>query len=306
LTASGPAGSWLADGTPGTVRALDEADWGEVLDRWMPLPESRQWAAFDRDYLQRYPADSRELADRTRRFIAANLNGVFYMTDAFAMAFDYVEELYYKRPIYDALAAYAARHPGTWTAAEMLFSLADAYDFERRTLQAVAAAEGDARDILANRARRTSAYDFKAKAYVLRELAGDMRADLKRRGLTDIAAAASRYHREIQSLYAHLAARGGEIRNRALYASGLAFWDEGRVEDAFAAWREVEPGYPMPAFQRIKTYLLRRGDALAEIVPKVGEILAAEQGGSRSLLQRRLRYHAWTARAEALPGEERP
>ncbi len=188
----------------------------------------------------------------------------------------------------------------------MLFSLADAYDFERRALLAVDAAEEDAKDILANRARRTSAYDYKAKAYVLRELAGDLRADLKRRGLVDVRAASSRYRGEILAIYARLAETPGQIRDRALYASGLTLWEDGRIEEAFAAWRDVGPDFALPAFLKIKPYLARSGSALSDVVPKLGEILAAAQEGSRSLLQRQLKYHKWTSRAEALPAEEKP
>ncbi|MDD8025000.1 MAG: hypothetical protein PHI34_00695 [Acidobacteriota bacterium] len=307
ITSPAPSGPGRPDGTILPPAEISEAQLSEILDRWMTLPEAKQWSAFDKDYLQRYPADSPDLANMARRFIAANLNGVFYITDDFATAFDFVEEIHYKRPIYDALAVYALRHPLTRTAAEFLFSLADAYDFERRTLLAVQDVEADAADMLANRSRRTSAFGFKAKAYVLKELAGDLRADLNRRGLAGVEGASRRYRKEILAIYAYLAEMGGEIRNRALYAAGLTLWEEGRAEDAFAAWREIAAGYPLRAYRLIQPYLQRSGPALSDIVQTIGEILASDaQEGNAPLLRRQLKFHKWTARAETLIQGERP
>ncbi len=297
-------------GRPGGTMTPPEIDIrtiNELLDEWMALPEAKQWAAFDRDFLRRFPANSEDLARMAKRFIAANLNGVFYMTDDFAMAFDFIEELYYKRPLYDALSVYALRHPGTRTAAEFLFSLADAYDFERRTLVFLDAVAADAADMLANRARRTSAFDYKAKAFVLQEMADDVRADLKRRGFGSLDEVARRYRKESLAIYGLLAEMGGEIRDRALYASGLTIWEDGRPADAFAVWKKVSEAFSLPVFKRIRPYLDRSRDALFEAVSRVGGILAeGAQAGSAPLLSRQLKYHKWAVRADSLPKGDRP
>jgi hypothetical protein len=278
-----------------------------LLDEWMAMPEAKQWAAFERDYLRRFPANSEDLARMAKRFIATNLNGVFYMTDDFAMAFDFVEELYYKRPLYDAFTVYALRNPGTRTAAEFLFSLADAYDFERRTLVFLDAVAADAADMLANRGRRTSAFDFKAKAFVLQEMADDVRTALKRRGFGSLDEVARRYRKETLAIYGLLTKMGGEIRDRALYATGLTLWEDDRRADAFAAWQDIGEAYPLPAYKRIRPHLDRNRDDFLAAFTRVGVILAEEsQVGNAPLLRRQLQYHKWAVRADALPKGDRP
>jgi hypothetical protein len=223
------------------------------------------------------------------------------------MAFDFVEELYYKRPLYDAFTVYALRNPDTRTSAEFLFSLADAYDFERRTLVFLDAVAADAADMLANRARRTSAFDFKAKAFVLRELAGDVRSDLKRRGFGSLEEVARRYRKETLAIYDLLAEMGGEIWDRALYATGLTLWEDGRRADAFAAWRNIGEAYSLPAYKRIRPHLDRNRDDFLAAFSRVGVILADEaQVGNAPLLRRQLKYHKWSVRAEALSKGDRP
>jgi hypothetical protein len=273
----------------------------KILDGLMALPEGRQFVQFDRDYLRKIDPNSEELARLARRFIAANLNGVFYWTDDFSMAFDFLEELFYKRPIYDALAAYIRQHPGTKTAAEFLFCLADAYDFERRALALMDIVYDDAGAMLANRSRHTSAYDYKAKAFVLHEMADEVRNRLKSGGFTSNDAAARRYREECADLYRILESMGGETANRARFALGQLLWEEGSVRKAIDSWGRITPSYSFRAYLLIRPYLGGTGDALAAAVPKIGEILNNETTeGNGSLLRRQLKFHKWTIWAETI------
>jgi hypothetical protein len=271
----------------------------QILDELMVMPEGKQFLEFEKDYLRRFDPNSEELARLARRFVSVNLNGLFYYTDDFSMAFDFVEELYYKRPIYEALAAYGRLHPGTKTAGEFLFSLADAYDFERRALLFLSAVRNDASEILSNRSRRTSAFDYKAKAYVLDELAGEVFARLKDGGFPSPEIAARRYREESIALYRILEGFDGEIRNRARFALGQLFWEDGETRQAMDVWAAIDPHYPSRAFQLIRPYLEQTRDALSAAVPKIGEVLNNEaEAGNGSLLRRQLKFHKWTIRAE--------
>ena len=273
----------------------------KILDDLMTMPEGRQFVQFERDYLSRIDPNSEELARLVRRFMAANLNGVFYWTDDFSMAFDFLEELFYKRPIYDAMAAYIRQHPGTKTAAEFLFCLADAYDFERRALTFMDTVYDDAGAMLANRSRHTSAYDYKAKAFVLHEMADEVRGRLKAGGFPGLEAAARRYREESADLYRLLESMGGEIANRARFALGQLLWEEGSVGKAMDSWDRITPSYSFQAYQLIRPYLGSTSDALAAAVPKIGEILTNEAAeGNGSLLRRQLKFHKWTNRAEPI------
>jgi len=271
----------------------------EILNELMKKPEEDQFAAFELDYLKRYDPDSENLARLSGQFIHTNLNGVFYMADDFAMAFDFLEELFYKRAIYDAYLGYWRRHPKTTTAAEFLFGLAAAYDFERRTLAFLDAVEPEAAEILASGVRRTSAFDYRTKAYILKRMAEEVRTDLKRKGFSNIDAALKSYRDASLSIYRILSEMTGDIRARALFFLGSAHWEDGDVEKAFEVWRKVDPDYKSKVYRYIKPYLDAKGDDLSSAVVRIGRIMADGAGqGTGDLLQRQLHYHKWATRVK--------
>jgi hypothetical protein len=284
--------------------AVNSAEFGpdrmtEILNELMKKPEDEQFAEFDREYLKRFDPDSANLARFAGRFIYTNLNGVFYMADDFAMAFDFLEELYYKRAIYDAYLGYWRRHPKTKTAAEFLLGAAAAFDFERRTLAFLDAVEPEADQILASGVRRTSAFDFRTKAYVLKRMAEEVRAGLKKKGFPNVEAALKSYREASIGIYRLLSEMTGEIRNRALFSLGGAYWDDGDVQKAFEVWRKVDPDYDSPVFRYIKPYLDARGDDLSAAIAKIGNVIDDGAGrGTGDLLQRQLHYHKWANRVK--------
>jgi hypothetical protein len=108
IRATMPGGWGGIDGRLSTAD-LSEARMNEILDELMTMPDGKQFAAFEKEYLRRLDPESDDLARLARRFVYTNLNGMFYMTDDFAMAFDFLEEPI-TRPIYDAFAL-LLRHP---------------------------------------------------------------------------------------------------------------------------------------------------------------------------------------------------
>ncbi len=254
---------WLVSGDSGFVMA-DSADAGDpfdparaaaTLDAWMAKPEREQFADFQSEYLDKEDPDSADLARFAGEFVSANLNGVFYTASRFAEAFDSLEELFYKRPIYDAFLGYARRHPGTQTAAEFLFSLAAAYDFERRTLRLLTEVEAEAAEVLSEGVPKPGVFDYRVKAYVLKKTAEKTRAALLKNGGLQVNDALVSYRNASLAIYRHLTGMGGEIRNRALFAVGATFWEDGEPAKAFEAWRRVDPEYAAPAYRFVKAYL---------------------------------------------------
>jgi len=291
---------------PSSADAFDPERTAERLETWMAKSEIEQFAEFKKEYLDRFPPDSAPLAEFTGRFIAANLNGVFFTADPFAEAFDSLEELYYKRPIYDAYLSYARRHPKTITAAEFLFSLAAAYDFERRTLRLLAGIEAEASEILTSWAQKPGVYDDKVKAYVLKTFVGQMQAALKKNGFLNVDEALTAYRNACLAIYRHLAERGGEIRDRAFYSIGALNWEDGRIDRAFEAWRRIRPNYETPEFSYIRNYLYSTGRELALACDNITKFLGRQAGNANQLLLRRqLRFHKWRIRAAAWAGPKR-
>jgi hypothetical protein len=299
LIKTAPSFEFADADAPGNSAEFGPARIAEILNELMKKPEDEQFADFDRAYLQRFDPDSANLARLAGRFIYTNLNGVFYMADDFAMAFDFLEELYYKRAIYDAYGGYWRRHPKTKTAAEFLLGAAAAYDFERRALVFLEAVEPKADEILFSGVRQTSAFDFRTKAYVLKRMAEEVRAGLKRKGFPNFEAALRGYREASMGIYRVLSEMPGEIHNRALFLLGGAHWEDGDVQRAFEVWRTVDPDYDSPIFRDIKPRLNAQGDDLSAAAIRIGEVMADGAGrGTGDLLQRQLHYHKWANRVK--------
>jgi len=304
---------WLVSGDSEFVTAssadagdpFDPARAAETLDAWMARSEREQFADFQGEYLDKEDPDSVDLARFTGEFISANLNGVFYTANRFAEAFDSLEELYYKRPIYDAFLGYARRHPGTRTAAEFLFSLAAAYDFERRTLRLLTEVESEAAEVLSEGVLKSGIYDYRVKAYVLKKTAEKIRAALLKNGGLQINDALASYRKASLAIYRHLAAMGDETRDRALFAVGATFWEDGEPARAFETWRRIDPTFEESAYRFIKPSLYSSGKELGRAADDIAKFLASQaRVGNQALLRRHLRFHKWTTRAKDWSGTD--
>ena len=285
-----------------TSLLLAEDETRHLLDDLMALSDIEQLALFQRDYLDRFDADDEGLARFASEFVYTNLNSVFYTISDFSMAFDGLEELFYKRSIYDFYATYWRRHPRTRTAAEFLFCLAGAYDFEKRVIAYLDRVAAEADDIRGNRVGKNNVFNPKAKAFVIAETIDALSAGLRERGIPSIEAAIDRYTKEEIAIYDALAELGGEIRNRALFAKGQVFWEEGAPAPAFEIWRKIDdPAFDNQTFLKIRPLLSRRDAAIAGAVPTVTQALTEGSGlGARQMLARQYKFHKWKNRERLL------
>jgi|GEM_PF-988603 len=295
-----PSSSTTADSSKARL-SLSAEEASRLFDRLMVLPDNEQLAAFEREFLDRYEADDEGLARLAAEFVFTNLNSVFFLVDDFSLAFDGLEELFYKHSIYDFYPEFWRRHPASKTAAEFLFCLAGSYDFERRVLAHLERTAEEASAVLGNRVAKPGVFNPKAKAYVLLKMRDALTSSLQERGLHSIEAAIARYVSEEAAIYGMLAGLGGDVRNRALFARGRLEWEEGRVIPAFETWRRIEASFDHPAFLKIQPVLQRSDSAIAEAVAMITQALAEEAGpDSRQMLARQHRFHKWKNRERLL------
>jgi len=268
----------------------------QILDELMVMPEAEQFDYFLKYYLRRYDSNNEDVAKLVREFLYNNLIGIFYKVDNFTLAFDFLEELYFKRPIYDYFPRYWQEHQKTKTGIEFLFCLADAYDFEKRTFMYLFDVYQEANDILANRLYK-KIFNLKAKAYVLKEIYEELRSLLEQRGYYSSAMISKKYVAEEAAIYNLLAEMGGDVRNRALFALGTLYWDEAMPGLAFETWRKIDESYSFQTYQAVKSYLSRLGESLNEAVPNITEILTYNSSANdKKILERLLKYHKWKKR----------
>jgi hypothetical protein len=280
------------------VLNLSDNERARILDQLMALKESDQLDIFKKRYLDVYDPDEEALAKLTKEFFFSNMNSVFIETGRFSSAFDFIEEIYYKRPFFDLFASYGSRFPRTKTGIEALFYLASAYEFEDRALENLFSAHGDIKGIMEGEQKPPGVYQPVMKAFVLSRMypeiyrfAGEMGLPLE--GLLD------EYIHQQETIYGFLADLGGEVKNRALYAWGRLYWEHGEYERAMEKWKQIDPNYPIssPVYWDNMREVERYG--LEESIKSVDENLLREAFKDQyQLLQRRLKFHAWEKRVE--------
>jgi hypothetical protein len=278
---------------------LSRPELERILDSLMALDTEGQLSAFKEDYLDRYDWDDGDLALLTREFLFNNMNGVFFILDDFAAAFDQAEELFFKRPVYDFFGGLAGRAPGTATDAEIRFYLAAGLDFELRTLERMLAVRKELDEVIEGRKRPASVFQPEAKALVLKRISDDFLGAAARLGLS--AAEVLDWHvAQQQRILEGLAETGGETRNRALYAWGKLLWAQGEYEEAVRKWRQVDVSVPLRAYAYLSIMEIIDRYGLTDGVRKaVGEKLAQENASDRGFrLARHLKFHTWAKRGE--------
>lgn len=275
----------------------------EALDRLMALDVEQQLDRYEREFLDRYGWASPGLAHLTREFIYGNLNGIFFVLDDLAAAYDMLEELFYKRPVIESFRRWAGRFPGTPTDSEIGFYFVAELDHELRAFRRLMAAGEAIEAVLGGRKQSPGTFQARAKAAVLDRIRNDIGLRLKRLRMSpdDLV---DRYLRREQALLSGLSEQGGEIRNRALVRWGELLWREGDHEAASAKWKMVElnvPGYTR-SFGRILSIILRFGtDGRAR--RDIEDLLAAEDAvGRAGRLERQLRFHVWARRSAPYDG----
>jgi hypothetical protein len=293
---SSPAGTFKLTSAEPVPPDLTKETTEKILDRLMGLPERDQVTAFFRDYLDKYDPDSPELARLTRDFIYRNLGMVMILTDPLSAGFDCLEEAFYNKLSMEDFASFCLKNPRTRTGAEILFCLASSYDFESRALRHLQESLETAKAVLAGWREDLAVYDKKAKAFVVQEIEGELRRELRGLGLSRLDAVRSRYADEQIKIYRFLMDMGGEIRNRALYALGEVYWDEGRSDLALESWRTIDPSFSLGPLDEIRRIMSDTENAVNFVTRISGALGRAADVDSSEQFDRLLRFHKWAKR----------
>jgi hypothetical protein len=275
---------------------FSEPEIGRILDGLMGMSDAAQFAAFDERYLRKFDPDNPGLARLAREFLYTNLNSVFILVDDFASAFDGLEEIYYKKPVYDAMAAYGGEHPRTKTGAELLFGYASALEFESRTLKRLFEIYPKAGKILAGSVGESGAFRAKSKAFVARRIYDDLESRLKPSGSFGIRDIEDEYAAGQKAVYTLLIGADGEVRDRALFSLGRLEWDRGENGEALKAWRAISPAYDNASYQKIRPVIMREASPEDFMVIE-GVFDENASSGNKDLLDRLLKFHKWRNRA---------
>jgi hypothetical protein len=275
------------------------------LDTLMGMPEDLQLAIFIETYLKKYNPDSEGLAKFVREFVYQNLGSIFVVSDSFTSGFDFLEEIFYNKELQGYFVSYWNENPCTKTGAEFLLTLASLYDFERRAAAYLLDSYEIAKRILSGEERLPRAFSQKAKAYVLKQVCEDFISRMVDRGIKSEDELLSLYRREQKRIYQLVMDMGGEERDRALYALGLLFWDEGKYEDAILRWTEISGSFAFKTYQEIKHALTIYDSVsipisadLPDLVPRINDIFEWESSENDTLLLKRLiDFHKWKNRS---------
>jgi len=285
------------------VPVLTDTQIRSWLDEILALPESAQFVSFRDNYLKKYDADDPQLARIAREFIGLNLNTVYYFLDDFSLAFDGIEELYYKRDVYDQFAAYWQANLLTRTGEELALALGEAYDFERREITRLLANASDVEDILAYRRGSPSVFNPNAKAFVLNELRKKVERSLREMGITSIDSIRERYISAESEIYQSIAETPGPNKDRALWALGELYWDDMRYSAALDAWRKISNSFSTPVFEIIRGYLDLPDGSIENAVMKIDKAFEEDSySGTAQMLRRQRQFKKWLNRTNRLKG----
>ncbi len=274
------------------------------LDTLMGMPEDLQLAIFIETYLKKYNPDSEGLAKFVREFVYQNLGSVFVVSDSFSSGFDFLEEIFYNKELQGYFVSYRNENPRTKTGAEFLLTLASLYDFERRAAAYLLDSYEIAKRILSGEEKLPRAFSQKAKAYVLKQVCEDFISRMVDRGIKSEDEILSLYRREQERIYQLVMDMGGEERDRALYALGRLFWDEGKYEEAILRWSQISDSFAFKTYQEIKHALtiydsisIPISADLQDLVARINAIFEWESSENDDLLLKRLiDFHKWKKR----------
>lgn len=274
---------------------LRPQEWNKKLDSLMNEPEEVQFVLFEKDYLQKYNWNDLALAEFTRTFINSNLNGVFLIEDPFARAFDSLEELFYKKPIFERMAALIANNRPSPVRDELMFCLASSLDLERRVINNLEKAYSQAKEVCLKKYPLPHVHYSLSKAYVLKKIYEELTAELKRLQFNSFDEVEKKYLEKELGIYQNLTERGGQTRGRALYALGLTYWEEGQADLAIKTWQQGEgkdcPGHLASLLKIIKEKPLTTVYTYID-----SELNYQTARNTKYLYRRQLQFHKWSRR----------
>ena len=272
----------------------------KILDNLMQLPEKAQFERMRQDYWEKYDADSGSLAELTESFFEGNLNGLFFEVNAVSTAFDYLEELYFKRAIYDYLPRYGRDNGATKTGSLILLYLAASYDFEKRTLMNISNAYDEANDSFNKGYILNNLFNSRAKAFTVKRVYEQIGGSIKRLRIKSLKDLYDRYTEQQKAIFDVLIKADDEYRDRGLYAAGKLAWEGGDFQTAIGIWGKIDPQAAIEPYQMMKPYMGNSVDKKIQIAKIQNVFIALEiSGNNRRHLARLVQYDKWKKREES-------
>lgn len=281
---------------PGTQKSpVPKKEWPELLDGLMRYPEDEQFRRLEQEYLQTCDPGDPTLTEFIQEFINLNLNGAFFIDEAFLAAFDSLEELFYKKPVFECLLFHIRKAPDSLLAAEFLFCLASSLNFEKRVIAYLSRAYLQAKDLQKNEQGLVYTFNSRAKALAIKTVYEELLKLFAARGFRSIDEVLDRYDKEELKIYQYLAEKDGRVRDRALLAMGLHFWNQGNEDEAAKLWLKISPAYNTPPFPMIRDSLYDRRSMFSRT--NIDHLLTRESLRITHILnQRAVKFHKWSRR----------
>lgn len=268
-----------------------------ILDELMIHPDMTQLEMFKQNYLERYDINSEDLITLTNRFIQNNLTNVLIFVSDVSAAFDFVEQVYFNKPLDSYFFSLWMQNPTSRIGVEFLLCLASHYDFERRALEYLFKADKDAIDFIEGKSVNAEIHDKIAKTYVIKKVNQDLVMNLSKLGYESRKEALTKYLEEEEKIYLYLIQMGGDGTNIGLYALGSFYWSREKYNIAIQHWQRIDPTYSHNiALQEIRDVLLREDD-LSRAITQINRILDYYRNkGTKALLERLVRFKRWKNR----------
>lgn len=268
----------------------------DFLDKFLALPEEEQFLYFKKKYLDKYDLNSEELAYLTRRFIYSNLNNIIVPVSDISSAFDYIEEIYFNKPLEYQFMKFLRENPDTTVSAEFLLTLASHFDFERRAIEYLYNAYDEAKKYLSQKYKVSEVFNKNAKCYIIKNIYEKLHKILEERGYSSLDKVSARYVEEQINLYETVINMGGQSRNHALYDLGCLYWELGLRDLALATWTQIDDSYKSEALNSIKGELTWHDD-VQKAYPRIERILNwAANRGIKERLKRLISLGKWRSR----------
>jgi hypothetical protein len=232
-----------------------EEHFNQFCDEFLALPEEQQFLYFRTKYLEKYDMESEELAYLTRKFIHRNLNNIIIPVSEISTAFDYLEELYFNKPLEHQFLKLWQDYPDTSVGAQVLLTLASHYDFERRAIRYLYEAYDEARSYLTRKYKVSEVYNKKTKCYVIKKIYEQLGKEIKKRGYASVDEVSQKYIEKQIELYGMVIDMEGEPGNHGLYDLGCLYWDLNLYDLAIDTWAKIDNSYESKALDSIREAL---------------------------------------------------
>ena len=276
-----------------------EEHFNDFLDKFLALPEEEQFLYFKKKYLEEYDLDSEELAYLTRKFIHSNLNNIIVPVSDISSAFDYIEELYFNKPLEYRFLKFLKENPDTAVSAEFLLTLASHFDFERSAIEYMYQAYNEAKKYLSQKYKISEVFNKNVKCYIIKKTYEKLHEIMEERGYSTLDKISARYVEEQIDLYENVINMGGRPRNQGLYDLGSLYWGVGLRELAIATWAQIDDSYESEALKSIKDELTWYDD-VQKAYPRIDRILNwAANRGIKERLKRLIQLGKWKSRRKS-------